>query len=85
MRKKQIIVLSVVLGCSLLGLIYMQAKYFQTAFKLKKAQFDYAVNRSLDEAIAYVEERDKLNEIKKERKNYRNRKTDTEKDGKIFL
>ena len=49
MRKKQIIVLSVVLGCSLLGLIYMQAKYFQTAFKLKKAQFDYAVNRSLDD------------------------------------
>ena len=65
MRKKQIIVLSVVLGCSLLGLIYMQAKYFQTAFKLKKAQFDYTVYRSLDEAIAYVEERDKLNEIKK--------------------
>lgn len=65
MRKKQIIVLGVVLGLSLLGLIFMQARYFQTAFKLKKAQFDYTVNRSLDEVIACIEEKDNLNEIKK--------------------
>ena len=62
MKKKQIIVLGVVLGLALVGLIIMQARYFQTAFKLKKAQFDYAVNRSLDEVVACIEERDNLNE-----------------------
>lgn len=61
MRKKQIIVLGVVLGFSLTGLIFMQARYFQTAFKLRKAQFDYTVNRSLTEVIAYI---DKQNEIR---------------------
>lgn len=65
MRKKQIIVLGVVLGLSLIGLILMQARYFQTAFQLKKAQFDYTVNRALDEVIAYIEEKDKLNEVKR--------------------
>lgn len=49
----------------------MQARYFQTAFKLKKAQFDYAVNRSLDEVVACIEERDNLNEIKRGRKSCR--------------
>lgn len=65
MKKKQIIVLGVVLGLSLLGLIFMQARYFQTAFKLKKAQFDFSVNRALDEVIACIEERDNLNEVKR--------------------
>lgn len=59
MRKKQIIILSIVLGLSLVGLIFTQAKYFQTAFKLRKAQFDYLVNKSIDEVIAYMEECDK--------------------------
>ena len=40
----------------LLGLIFTQARYFQTAFKLKKAQFDYQVNKSIDQVIDYVEE-----------------------------
>ena len=59
MRRKQIIILGVVLGLSLLGLIFTQARYFQTAFKLKKAQFDYVVNKSIDQMIAYIEEKDK--------------------------
>lgn len=58
MRKKQIIVLGVVLGLSLLGLIFTQARYFQTAFKLKKAQFDYVVNKSIDQIIPYIEEQE---------------------------
>ena len=66
MRKKQIIVLGVVLGVALLGLIYIQARYFQTAFKLKKAQFDYSVNRSLTGVIAYIEEKDKQDELRRE-------------------
>lgn len=64
MRKKQIIILGVVLGLALVGLVFIQARYFQTAFKLRKAQFDYTVNRSLTEVIVYIEEKDKLNEQK---------------------
>jgi len=59
MRKKQIIILGVVLGLSLVGLIFMQAGYFRTAFKLKKAQFDYQVNKSIDQVIAYIGEKAK--------------------------
>ena len=66
MRKQQIIVLGVVLGVALLGLIYIQARYFQTAFKLKKAQFDYSVNRSLTGVIAYIEDKDKQDELRRE-------------------
>ena len=60
MRKKQIIILGVVMGVALVGLIFTQARYFQTAFKLKKAQFDYLVNKSIDQVISYIEEKDKL-------------------------
>ena len=56
MRKKQIIILGVVMGVALVGLIFTQARYFQTAFKLKKAQFDYLVNKSIDQVISYIEE-----------------------------
>lgn len=59
MRKKQIVILGVVLGFSLLGLIFTQARYFQTAFQLKKAQFDYMVKLSVNEVVAYMEEKDK--------------------------
>lgn len=55
MRKKQIIILGVVLGLSLLGLIFTQARYFQTAFQLKKAHFDYLVNKSIDQVTTYLE------------------------------
>lgn len=59
MRRKQIIILGVVLGASLLGLIFTQASYFQTAFKLKKARFDYAVEKVMDGVIARIEEEGK--------------------------
>lgn len=59
MRRKQIIILGVVMGIALLGLIFTQARYFQTAFKLKKAQFDYLVNKSIDQVVNYIEEKDK--------------------------
>lgn len=59
MRKKQIVILGVVLGLSLLGLIFTQARYFHTAFKLRKTQYDYQVNQSIDQVIAYVEERNR--------------------------
>ena len=59
MRKKQIIVLGIVMGAALLGLIFTQAKYFQTAFNQRKAEFDYLVHKSLDQVIAYIDEREK--------------------------
>lgn len=62
MRRKQIIILGVVLGLSLLGLIFTQARYFQTAFKLKKAQFDYTVNKSIDEVLMDIREKNKQQE-----------------------
>lgn len=61
MKKRQIIIFGVVLGLALVGLIVIQARYFQTAFKLRKAQFDFAVNRSMDEVIADIVERDSMN------------------------
>lgn len=57
MRKKHIIILGVVLGLALLGLIFTQASYFNTAFKLKKAQFDYSVNKSLNEVVSKLEDK----------------------------
>lgn len=73
MRKKQIIILGIVLGLSLLGLIFTQARYFQTAFKLKKAQFDYTVNKCVDEVIAYIERdvRERMLEEKDEQMGHR--------------
>ena len=68
MRKKQIIILGVVLGLSLLGLIFTQARYFQTAFQLKKAHFDYLVNKSIDQVTTYLEEKDKQ-QMAEEKKN----------------
>lgn len=56
MRKKQIIILGAVVSAALLGLIFMQARYFQTAFKLKKAQFDYLVNKSVDQVMTVLDE-----------------------------
>lgn len=55
MRKKQIVILGVVMGSALLGLLFTQIKYFQTAFKLEKAQFDYLVNRSIDQIMNSVD------------------------------
>ena len=58
MRKKHIIVLSVILGIALGGLIIIQANYFLTAYSIREAQFEYAVNRALSEITTEIEERD---------------------------
>ena len=54
MRKKQIIILEIVMSVALLGLVFTQAGYFQTAFQLKKTQFDYLVNKSINETISVL-------------------------------
>lgn len=56
MRRKQIIILGIVVGVALVGLTLTQAKYFQTAFRLKRSQFDYLVNRSIDQVVRFLEE-----------------------------
>ncbi len=66
MRKKQIIILGVVLGLALLGLIFTQARYFQTAFQLKKAHFDYLVTKSIDQVTDYLIEQEKQREVSEE-------------------
>ena len=60
MSKKHIIILSLILGFSLIGLIITQAKYFQTAYQLKEAQFGYAVSRALSDIVSDIEAKDKL-------------------------
>ncbi|MDR0982974.1 MAG: HAMP domain-containing histidine kinase [Culturomica sp.] len=57
MDRKRIIILGTVLGLALIGLIVIQTKYLQTAFKLRKAQFDFSVNRTFSGIIANLEEK----------------------------
>ncbi len=59
MRRKHIIVLSVVLAVALVGLIGMQSNYFLTAYKLREAQFEDAVNSALTVATGEIEELDR--------------------------
>ena len=60
MRKKQIVILGIVMSVALLGLIFKQAEHFQMVFELKKAQFDYLLNKSIDQVVTGVEEQLKI-------------------------
>ncbi|MDL2231594.1 HAMP domain-containing histidine kinase [Porphyromonadaceae bacterium OttesenSCG-928-L07] len=66
MKQKQIIILGAVLGLALVGLIIIQTRYFQTAFKLRKAQFDFVANRALLGIIEDIEEKDRFYDLKQE-------------------
>ena len=59
MRKQQIIILGVVFGISLLGLIALQARYFQSVNEVKKEQFWFSVNRAMDKIADYIREQEK--------------------------
>ena len=59
MRKQQIIILGVVFGISLLGLIALQASYFQSVNEVKKEQFWFSVNRAMDKIADYIREQEK--------------------------
>lgn len=69
MSKRHIIILCLILGSALVGLIITQARYFQTAFQLREAQFGFAVNRALSTIVSSIEERDKLILAEAERDN----------------
>ena len=59
MRKQQIIILGVVFGISLLGLIALQARYFQSVNEVKKEQFWFSVNRAMDKIADYIRGQEK--------------------------
>lgn len=63
MRKQQIIILGVVFGISLLGLIILQASYFQTAYEVKKEQFFYSVNRAMDDMVDYIRKQEEAGRL----------------------
>ena len=58
MRKQQIIILGIVFGISLLGLVILQASYFQTAYDVKREQFFFTVNRAMDEVVDYIRQKE---------------------------
>ncbi len=58
MRKQQIIILGIVFGISLLGLIILQASYFQTAYDVKREQFFFTVNRAMDEIVDHIRQKE---------------------------
>lgn len=63
MRKQQIIILGIVFGISLLGLIILQASYFQTANEVKREQFYFAVNRAMDKMVDYIRKQEEAGRL----------------------
>ncbi len=55
MKKTTIIIISVVMGLSLLSLLFLQLSYIEKMAKMKKEQFDESVKRSLYEAARNLE------------------------------
>ena len=58
MRKQQIIILGIVFGISLLGLVILQASYFQTAYDVKREQFFFTLNRAMDKVVDYIRQKE---------------------------
>ena len=63
MRKQQIIILGIVFGISLLGLVILQASYFQTAYDVKREQFFFTVNRAMDKIVDYIRQKEESGRI----------------------
>ncbi len=61
MKKSTIWAISIVMGLSFLGLLYLQFSYVEEMVKMKKEQFDESVNRSLYQASRNLE----MNETKR--------------------
>jgi len=61
MKKSTIWVIAVVMGISLLTLLYLQARYFEEVLDMRKEQFDESVTRSLYQTARNLE----LNETKR--------------------
>ncbi|MFT3737520.1 MAG: HAMP domain-containing sensor histidine kinase [Breznakibacter sp.] len=55
MSKRFILLLTIVIAISLLGLIYIQSMWIVKASKLKEEQFDQMVNQAMDKVLAWLE------------------------------
>ncbi len=55
MKRSTIWIVSVIIGCSFLGLLYLQTIYIERIVTMRKEQFDESVLRSLDQASRDLE------------------------------
>lgn len=65
MSKKRIQLLAFIMGAALAALIAIQTQYFISASKIRKEQFNHAVNKALDKVIFRLEEKEGLVDIRK--------------------
>jgi two-component system phosphate regulon sensor histidine kinase PhoR len=63
MSKRFILLLTIVIAISLLGLIYIQSLWIINAYKLREEQFSQTVNQSIDQVLELLE-RDETNMLK---------------------
>ena len=66
MKKSTIWLISIVMGLSFLGLLYLQLSYIEQMVKMKKEQFDESVNRSLYQASRNLEMNETLRYLEKD-------------------
>lgn len=56
MKKSTIWIVSIIIGVSFVGLLYLQMRYIRQMIKMRKEQFDESVIRSLDQASRNLEQ-----------------------------
>lgn len=56
MKKSTIWIVSIIIGVSFIGLLYLQMRYIRQMVKMRKEQFDESVIRSLDQASRNLEQ-----------------------------
>ncbi len=66
MKKSTIWLISIVMGLSFLGLLFLQLSYIEQMAKMKKEQFDESVNRSLYQASRNLEMNETLRYLEKD-------------------
>ena len=66
MKKRTIWIIAIVMGLSLLGLLYMQISYIEQMAKMKREQFDESVTRSLYQASHNLELNETLRYLEKD-------------------
>lgn len=66
MKKSTIWLISVIMGLSFLGLLYLQISYIEEMAKMKKEQFDESVSRSLYQASRNLEVNETLRYLEKD-------------------
>lgn len=65
MKKVTIIIVSIIIGVSFLGLLFLQMKYINQMVKMRKEQFDESVMRSLDQASRNLEQNETFRYLEK--------------------